>query len=637
MKIFLLGNCQVNSHAALLQVAGEHEIEARRISQATGQDLDPARLSRFDMILVQGGAQKRVADAVRHHPRVVNLPVLLFNGFTPDDEWFVVPKPGHVVLLMSRIAVGAWRHGLTLDDAMELYSPRFCDLMQYPEMFATARRNLIGNLAPEVPEIEQLFDRWSERGPFFLTFNHPRLFIVEDVLRAVLQREGLDLPRGVSELCPDPLLNEEISPQYNHPAAVNLVSDPGHFRKKGGRMVSCRSFLETCYHVLGTHRSTVAYHPPSNAQFDTAITRWRRPAAAVKAVNPYRSQPPRAYWARAVARPAMEEVRPIGRTAPLIGRETRVATAGSCFAQHVARAMVADGLTYHVAEPAPEGMDAETAEARTYGLFSARYGNIYCSRQLLQLIRRAYGRFTPRETAWPVRDGFIDPFRPNIGEVFETPEAVAASREDHLARVREMFESLDVFVFTMGLTESWVDRRDGAAFPVAPGAVSSGVDPADFGFMNGDYATIRSEMTEFLAELARVNPKARVILTVSPVPLIATYTETDALSATTYSKAVLRAVAGDLAERSAQVFYFPSFEIITGTYTRGAYFEDDLRSVRAAGVEHVMRVFRELLVVPDQAAPVPGPGPETPDTAAEPDAEYQRELNVVCDEELLVR
>jgi len=34
-----------------------------------------------------------------------------------------------------------------------------------------------------------------------------------------------------------------------------------------------------------------------------------------------------------------------------------------------------------------------------------------------------------------------------------------------------------------------------------------------------------------------------------------------------------------------------SFEIITGSYTRGAYFAGDLRSVTEAGVKHVMQVF----------------------------------------------
>jgi hypothetical protein len=338
-----------------------------------------------------------------------------------------------------------------------------------------------------------------------------------------------------------------------------------------------------------------------------------------------------------VARPAPRDVFPGDAIAPVIGKTTRVATAGSCFAQHVARAMVGDGLNYYVAETAPDGMSEDMAQAQGYGLFSARYGNIYSTRQLLQLIRRAYGGFTPVETAWAVEGGFIDPFRPNIGEVFASVEAMEAARAAHLAKVREMFESLDVFVFTLGLTEGWFDRRDGAAYPVTPGAVTKSADPAHFEFQNHDYGTIKADLIAFLGELFAVNPGAKVIFTVSPVPLIATYGAADVLSATTYSKSVLRAVAGDVADRFDAVQYFPSYEIITGAYNRGAYFGADLREIRPEGVAHVMDVFRQRLVI--------GAGAVMPQAAAEPgdrDAraaiadEMQRQQFVVCDEELLV-
>ena len=39
------------------------------------------------------------------------------------------------------------------------------------------------------------------------------------------------------------------------------------------------------------------------------------------------------------------------------------------------------------------------------GLFTARYGNIYTSHQLLQLLRRTYGTFVPQDNAWTEPDG----------------------------------------------------------------------------------------------------------------------------------------------------------------------------------------------------------------------------------------
>ena len=634
MKILLLGNCQVLSMTALLEAAGYKDVTTFRFNEIKPANLEPDYIRGFDMVVVHDIYRNRpnIAEALKDHPRLVTLPVLFFNGFSPDDEVNVTFDGGSGALL-SRIAVGAFRNGLSQQEALKLYSPEYCDLLSYPEALERARQNLVRRLAPSIPEAEHLYAKWYARGVFFYTANHPKLFVVEDVLRHGLRRQaGIELPEALSDFCPDPLQVFACSPQMNHPDVKNALTDPGHLRKRGRQVITCKDFVEYCYTLLAANKGTVVYNSVANTEFDAALARWRAPPPPAKAANPYRSQPPRAFWSRTVARPAPDAVSPIGQTTALIGRSTKVATAGSCFAQHVARAMVADGLHYYVAEQAPAEMPEELAQERGYGLFSARFGNIYSTRQLLQLIQRAYGDYTPLETAWPVEGGYVDPFRPNIGEIFDTPEAVAEARVAHLAQVRQMFETLDVFVFTMGLTEGWVDRRDGASFPVAPAAVSDGINPGHFGFVNSDYRAVQREMAEFLACLGRVNPAARVILTVSPVPLIATYTETDVLSATTYSKSVLRAVAGDLASDYANVFYFPSYEIITGAFNRGAYFEKDLRSVRPEGVAHVMRVFRDILVTGAETAPLPEPAEDSA-----PDEDYERQADVVCDEEMLLR
>ncbi|WP_164736606.1 GSCFA domain-containing protein [Pararhodobacter zhoushanensis] len=631
----LVGNCQVVSCAALLRAAGFTDVTAHRFSQINPEDLSPDRVKQYDLIVAHETIRNRptFVAALADKPNLITIPPLFFNGFTPDDELGGVTFGNGTVIELSRIAVGAFRHSLSRDEAVALYSPEFCDLMGYPQALERARNNLIRTLAPYIPEIEQLYAKWYAQGPFFYTGNHPKLFVVEDMFRNVLKRKaGIVLQENLSSFCPDPLQDYAASPQMNHPNVRNALTNPNHLRKLGSKLVSCADFVDFCYTRLSKLGDTVTYSDASNAQFDSALLRWRDRPPLEKAENPYRSQPARAFWKQAVARPASHEVRPIGDATAIIWPEARVATAGSCFAQHVARAMVADGLDYYVSEKAPSGMPEDIATARGYGLFSARFGNIYSSRQLLQLIKRAYGEFVPFDTAWPVKDGFVDPFRPNFGQVFESPEAVEAERATHMACVREMFENLDVFVFTMGLTEGWVDRRDGAAFPVAPGAVSDQIDPKHYEFVNSGYTAVSAEMTEFLVRLGRVNKNARVVLTVSPVPLIATYSDTDALTATTYSKSVLRSVAGDLAQNFPNVFYFPSYEIITGSFNRGAYYEADLRSIRPEGVAHVMEVFRAVLVGRTEQIRIEEDSPRFG-----VDAEYQRQLDVVCDEEMLVR
>ncbi len=73
--------------------------------------------------------------------------------------------------------------------------------------------------------------------------------------------------------------------------------------------------------------------------------------------------------------------------------------------------------------------------------------------------------------------------------------------------------------------------------------------------------------------------------------------------------------------------YFPSFEIITGSYNRGAYFEDDLRSVKPEGVSHVMKLFMRHYT--DHANPEHSENEFIPT--------MKNTFDVVCDEEAIAK
>jgi len=262
--------------------------------------------------------------------------------------------------------------------------------------------------------------------------------------------------------------------------------------------------------------------------------------------NPYKSLPDKAFWRRSVAAPAASDVDPVGLFDLRITRETKVATAGSCFAQHIARYLKNSGYCYYVAEPGHSILPGSVRSRNNYGLFSARYGNIYTARQLWQLFQRAYGRFSPVEEVWQqASDVFVDPFRPTTQPGgYISPQELKADRRQHLAAVRAMFETLDVFVFTLGLTECWRSRQDGAVFPLCPGVEGGAFDPYKYEFYNQPVENVVEDLEQFRKALAEVNPRASIVLTVSPVPLVATAEPgAHVLSATTYSKSVLRVAA----------------------------------------------------------------------------------------------
>lgn len=348
--------------------------------------------------------------------------------------------------------------------------------------------------------------------------------------------------------------------------------------------------------------------------------------------HPYRSLPDKAFWRKAVAAPAPADVDPVGIFNLRIEPETRVATAGSCFAQHIARYLRNSGYNYFIAEPGHPILPQKVRDANNYGLFSCRYGNIYTARQLRQLMERAYGRFEPAEDVWfDAPDMVRDPFRPTTQPGGFISEAeMRLDRAQHLAAVRRMFEELDVFVFTLGLTECWRAREDGAIFPLCPGVEGGEFDPERHEFYNQPVDEVIGDLAAFRDALTAVNPGAQIIFTVSPVPLVATAEPgAHVLSATSYSKSVLRVGAETMRQRFSNAHYFPSYEIITGAFNRGAYYAADLRNVVEDGVSHVMRLFMQHAA--GMEMPV-GAKRAADGTAVEHLAAAQRLVEVECDE-----
>jgi len=347
--------------------------------------------------------------------------------------------------------------------------------------------------------------------------------------------------------------------------------------------------------------------------------------------NPYRDLPDHQFWRRSVA--AVEPFRfdPVVSTRFRIGKQERVATAGSCFAQHISSRLARIGFNYFITEPGDDGLTPAQRREQNYGVFSARFGNLYTTRQLLQLLQEAIDGRRAQEGVWQRDDGrFVDALRPQIDAAgFASPEQVVAERERHLVAVRRMFEDCEIFVFTLGLTEAWQSRLDGTVYPLAPGVAGGSFDPERHEFVNFDVLQVMADLEEFLRRLKELNPWVKAVLTVSPVPLIATFEPRNVLVSTTYSKSVLRVAAEMAWRRNDWVEYFPSYEIITGNYNDSAYFEADYRGINALGVDHAMRCF---LAHYTENAEQP---PSSPKPGAPPAAVPGAGSGIVCDEEVL--
>lgn len=346
--------------------------------------------------------------------------------------------------------------------------------------------------------------------------------------------------------------------------------------------------------------------------------------------HPYSDLPSKAFWRSGVAEHNALHIRGLWSPKFAIKPRHKIVTAGSCFAQHIGRALSARGYQWFDAEPASTHLDDALRKQFNYGVFSFRTGNIYTARMLVQWLRLALDDAPQDDLSeiWEQDGRFFDPLRPAIEpDGFASADEVLRARDVTLAAIRRALDTANIFVFTMGLTESWRNRDTGLEYALCPGTLAGSFDPEKHDFVNQDYVSIRRDMVTAMRMMRRRNPRLQVLLTVSPVPLTATASGQHVLTATTYSKSVLRAVAGQLQSEFKFVDYFPSYEIITSPTFRGMFYAPNARSVVQAGVDHVMENFFH-----DQGAVKPVQTPKVePEAAPAP----KSDADVQCEEEML--
>lgn len=354
--------------------------------------------------------------------------------------------------------------------------------------------------------------------------------------------------------------------------------------------------------------------------------------------NPYRNLEERAFWAPSVGRVGALEISDLWTPKFHLRRRHKIVTFGSCFAQHIGRALSEREFNWHITERGPVGLSEEQAENFNYGIFSARTGNIYTASLFNQWVRWALGKTKPPREIWQSAQGrFYDPFRPNIEpNGFASRAEAEESRALAVDAFHRSIVDADCIVFTLGLTESWHNSKPNYEYPMCPGTVAGKFDPKTHVFQNQSFQEIIEKLRVTLRLIKKANPKVKVLLTVSPVPLTATKSGRHVLVATTQSKSILRAVAGQLSEEIAFVDYFPSYEIISSAPFQGQFYERNQREVTPEGVAHVMKTFFDCMNKTFGA--LSPTGPELPPANAQTTSLIQQAKtaqDVICEEELL--
>ena len=308
-------------------------------------------------------------------------------------------------------------------------------------------------------------------------------------------------------------------------------------------------------------------------------------------MHPYKYLSPKKFWKTGAFDRKFEALEDLVSPKFALRKNTSIATYGSCFAQNIGKYLVKKNFNWQYTEQHPPGLiNDEDILKYGYKIFSSRTGNIYTTSLFQQWVDWCFGENEMPSEYWEDDNGLIDPFRPSIPKgVFFTSNELHNSRLHTLKCFKDSLINSDVLVFTLGLTECWLNK-DGYEYPNCPGTIGGTFDRNKHYFYNHNYQSTYDALESALEKIKKINENLKVLLTVSPVPLTATYSDDHVITATIKSKSILRSVADELSKKE-YVDYFPSFEMFTSHITKGEFFENNLRTPNARGVMTAMEIF----------------------------------------------
>ena len=298
-------------------------------------------------------------------------------------------------------------------------------------------------------------------------------------------------------------------------------------------------------------------------------------------------------------------------------REDKIFAIGSCFARGVELALI------------DQKMDvlSKTAEFDSFpamnGELELGFTNKYNTFSIYNELRWALDPAAefPRQSLVDLGNGiFYDPHTNPALQLASLEETI--HRREIMQRVNRRILQCRVVIITLGLVEVWRDNIANVFInQLIPGMHSSYPDRYELHLTN--FVENLSNLEQIHGLLSQLGHRdVQIIVTVSPVPLQATFSGEDVVIANTYSKSLLRAVAQEWAAAHKNVHYFPSYEIVQNS-DRSLTWEEDMRHIKGNVVRHIMSLFlrnycsglpvtsSKLCASPNPVPPGIGPGKTT--------------------------
>lgn len=170
--------------------------------------------------------------------------------------------------------------------------------------------------------------------------------------------------------------------------------------------------------------------------------------------------------------------------------------------------------------------------------------------------------------------------------------------EDVRLQTKALFDETDVFILTFGLSEIWYDAQTNNVFwRTVP---KEAYDPERHLFRVSTVEENRDNIDAIYKLIRKHRPDAKIIMTLSPIPLIATFRDTSCITSNSVSKAVLRVALDEVMREhkdEGYLHYWPSYELIMDVFR--APFKQDRRHIDPLILNFIMTQFEHTWCIPE--------------------------------------
>lgn len=252
--------------------------------------------------------------------------------------------------------------------------------------------------------------------------------------------------------------------------------------------------------------------------------------------------------------------------APFVTTDTKIVAFGSCFAAHIS------------AHLAHRGYDILTRK-NTKAYVNRMADGMVHTHAIRQQFEWAWENKTPESPLWADYD------ETEFGYTEEAREAT-----------RSVFDAADLFIITLGLSEIWYDEPTGGVFWRVP--PKERIDLSRHKFRVATFAETLDNIRAIHRLIRTHRPQAKLVLTVSPIPLAASFRDVSAISANAASKAIIRAAVDEFfrLEQPEEAFYYPSYDAVSHAFTNA--WGDDLRHIHPHILFFMMNMFEHYYCSP---------------------------------------